>query len=169
MQKIVALTLTALMLSFAVLVPAVTAQGPGAGPGITVPISTADFIGTLTIRAFRVVNGGLAAVGTVVGTALTGPNAGTTFVRAVTIPVIDITQGLACEILDLRLGPLDLDLLGLVVHLDEVHLNITAEPGAGNLLGNLLCAIAGLLDPGPGQATNLQQLVALLNQVLRLL
>jgi hypothetical protein len=51
-----------------------------------------------------------------------------------------------CQILDLVLGPLDLDLLGLQVHLDQVHLNITAVPGAGNLLGNLLCAIAGLLD-----------------------
>ena len=28
----------------------------------------------------------------------------------------------SCEILDLTLGPLDLDLLGLVVHLDQVHL-----------------------------------------------
>jgi hypothetical protein len=51
-----------------------------------------------------------------------------------------------CEVLDLVLGPLDLNLLGLNVHLDRVHLNITAVPGAGNLLGNLLCAVAGLLD-----------------------
>jgi hypothetical protein len=54
-----------------------------------------------------------------------------------------------CEILDLVLGPLDLDLLGLVVSLNQVELNITAVPGPGNLLGNLLCAVAGLLD-GPG-------------------
>lgn len=51
-----------------------------------------------------------------------------------------------CPILHLELGPLDLDLLGLVVHLDRVVLDVTAEPGPGNLLGNLLCAIAGLLD-----------------------
>ena len=51
-----------------------------------------------------------------------------------------------CQILDLVLGPLDLDLLGLVVHLDTVHLNITAQRGPGNLLGNLLCAVAGLLN-----------------------
>jgi len=48
--------------------------------------------------------------------------------------------------LHLDLGPLDLNLLGLHVHLNEVVLNIEAIPGAGNLLGNLLCAIAGLLD-----------------------
>jgi hypothetical protein len=43
-----------------------------------------------------------------------------------------------------------------------VHLNITAVPGAGNLLGNLLCAVAGLLD-GPSP---LNAVVALLNQLL---
>ena len=48
--------------------------------------------------------------------------------------------------LHLVLGPLDLDLLGLVVHLDKVVLDITAVPGAGALLGNLLCAVVGLLD-----------------------
>jgi hypothetical protein len=51
-----------------------------------------------------------------------------------------------CPILHLDLGPLDLNLLGLHVHLNEVILDVTAEPGPGNLLGNLLCAVAGLLD-----------------------
>jgi hypothetical protein len=40
----------------------------------------------------------------------------------------------SCQILDLTLGPLHLDLLGLVVDLNQVHLNITAQPGSGNLL-----------------------------------
>jgi len=56
----------------------------------------------------------------------------------------------ACDILTLALGPLDLDLLGLRVALDEVNLLIEAIPGAGNLLGNLLCGVAGLLDGGLG-------------------
>ena len=51
-----------------------------------------------------------------------------------------------CNILNLVLGPLDLNLLGLAVHLDQVVLDITAVPGAGNLLGNLLCAVANLLN-----------------------
>jgi hypothetical protein len=46
------------------------------------------------------------------------------------------------------LDQVDLDLLGLQVHLDTVHLNITAQSGPGNVVGNLLCAVAGLLDPG---------------------
>jgi hypothetical protein len=55
----------------------------------------------------------------------------------------------ACDLLTLALGPLDLDLLGLRVALDEVNLLLEAIPGAGNLVGNLLCSVAGLLDPGP--------------------
>ena len=73
-----------------------------------------------------------------------------------------------CEVLDLVLGPLDVDLLGLQVHLDQVHLNITAVPGAGNLLGNLLCAVAGLLDST--QLGNLGAVLTnLLNAILALL
>src|SRR5439155_22364007 len=73
----------------------------------------------------------------------------------------------ACPILHLELGPLDLNLLGLVVHLDRVVLDITAVPGSGNLLGNLLCAIAHLLDmtPTPGPS---DQIIGLLNRVLDL-
>ena len=64
----------------------------------------------------------------------------------------------ACDILHLVLGPLDLDFLGLQIHLDRIVLDIVAATGAGNLLGNLLCAITGLLDGGPlggllGQST----------------
>lgn len=51
-----------------------------------------------------------------------------------------------CDILNLDLGPLDLNLLGLQIDLAPVVLDIVAQPGAGALLGNLLCAVAGLLD-----------------------
>jgi hypothetical protein len=82
----------------------------------------------------------------------------------VALPVVPSQAG--CQILDLVLGPLDLDLLGLVVHLDRVHLNITAEPGPGNLLGNLLCAVANLLN---GPSPDLRALTDLLNAILALL
>lgn len=74
----------------------------------------------------------------------------------------------ACDILNLVLGPLDLNLLGLEIHLQRVVLDIIAVPGPGNLLGNLLCAVAGLLDGGP-LAGLLGQLRTLLNQILGLL
>jgi hypothetical protein len=76
-----------------------------------------------------------------------------------------VTGRAACDILHLVLGPLDLDLLGLQVHLNRVILDIVAATGAGNLLGNLLCAITGLLDGTPA-AGLLGQLTTLLNQVL---
>jgi hypothetical protein len=57
------------------------------------------------------------------------------------------------DILNLSLGPVDLNLLGLQVSLDDceggpVTVDITAEPGPGNLLGNLLGGLARLLDNG---------------------
>ena len=58
-----------------------------------------------------------------------------------------------------------LDLLGLVVDLAPIHLDVTAVPGAGNLLGNLLCAVAGLLDPNTFLADFLNQLLGILFKV----
>lgn len=47
----------------------------------------------------------------------------------------------ACPILNLVLGPLHLDLVGLVVDLNQVHLTINAEPNGG-VLGSLFCGLA---------------------------
>ena len=52
----------------------------------------------------------------------------------------------SCDVLFLDLGPISLDLLGLTVDLSRVVLDVNAVPGRGNLLGNLLCALLGLLD-----------------------
>jgi hypothetical protein len=49
--------------------------------------------------------------------------------------------GPSCPILNLVLGPLHLDLLGLVVDLNQVHLTINAEP-TGGVLGSLFCGLA---------------------------
>lgn len=75
-------------------------------------------------------------------------------------------QGQAvCNVLDLTLGPLTLNLLGLEIFLDEVHLVIDANP-AGGILGQLLCALAGGV---PAIPTLLEQLIDLLNQILEAL
>lgn len=83
-----------------------------------------------------------------------------------------------CPILNLALGPINLNLLGLQVTTSPICLNVTGQPGPGNLLGNLLCAIAGLLDRGvplntilarlsPTQTSQLTSgLTDLLNQAL---
>ena len=70
-----------------------------------------------------------------------------------------------CDVLNLVLGPLDLNVLGLEVHLNRVLLDIVAVTGAGNLLGNLLCAVVGLLDGGL-LGNLLGQITDLLNQIL---
>jgi hypothetical protein len=74
-----------------------------------------------------------------------------------------------CPILHLELGPLDLDLLGLEVHLDRVVLDIRAQPGPGNLLGNLLCAVVALLDGVDLSGFLADLLQRLLDALIRLL
>jgi hypothetical protein len=72
-----------------------------------------------------------------------------------------------CETLLIQLGPLHLELLGLVVDLDQITLEISAESGPGNLSGNLLCAVAGLLNP-PGPTGFLADLLNLILDALDL-
>lgn len=75
-----------------------------------------------------------------------------------------ITTG-TCPVLALTLGPLHLNLLGLVIDLSQVNLSITARSGAGNLLGNLVCGIANLLNGGAPMSA----IAPLLNDLIRLL
>ncbi len=80
-------------------------------------------------------------------------------------PVTNAAATNTCQILNLTLGPLHLNLLGLVVDLNRVHLTITAVRGPGNLLGNLLCAVANLLNgsaPAAQQASLLNDLIGML-------
>lgn len=84
----------------------------------------------------------------------------------VALPPQQIPIPTGCTILNLVLGPLQLNLLGLVVTIpNPVTVNITAVPGNGNLLGNLLCSVAGLLNPGAG----LSQIINLLNAILAII
>jgi len=86
------------------------------------------------------------------------------------LQAIDVVNaGHTCAILHLALGPVDLTLLGLNVHLDNcangpVTVDITAVTGRGNLLGNLLCELldGGLLNLGATLQGLLQQLIGLL-------
>jgi hypothetical protein len=123
------------------------------------------FDGTFTIdRITSTAGGGLQAVGTLTGTLTNalGDVIGTVTNLPISLP---ITAAGTCDVLHLTLGPLDLDLLGLQVHLDQVVLDITAQSGPGNLLGNLLCAVTHLLDSNAsGNA-----LSNLLNQILGLI
>ena len=156
-RRLFSLGLAAALLSVFTFLPAdlASAQKKGGGSGspeTTFPVSfvgtstagAVNFVGTLSLQKFDVQNDQVVAIGSLTGT-LTGAVAGVVTNLLVTIPVIDANAD-ACEILHLELGPIDLNLLGLVVHVDRIVIDITAQPGPGNLLGNLLCAIAGLFD-----------------------
>lgn len=56
-------------------------------------------------------------------------------------PKATTSQATPCPVLNLVLGPLNLDLLGLVVDLNRVTLTITATPGGG-ALGDLFCSLS---------------------------
>jgi hypothetical protein len=130
-----------------------------------------SFVGTVQITALDLVDGVLMATGLLDGTA-TGVD-GT--VTEITDQAFEVSAGLfgdgdgpRCDILFLDLGPINLDLLGLVVDLSQVTLDIHAVPGAGNLLGNLLCGVAGLLD-GLQLSALLDQITGLLEDLLGIL
>ena len=164
--KLISAGLVVALLSLITLAPRVAAvSSPAAQTGIQVPINVntaaGAFTGVFNLSRFVVQNGQLAAVGTLTGTVTNaaGQTVGA-IVRTLTIPVATITG--TCDILHLELGPIDLNLLGLVVHVDKIVVDIDAQSGPGNLLGNLLCAVANLLNNnGP-----LANLVNLLNQIL---
>ena len=144
--------------------PAAHAVAAPAGSGLALPISGAGsgatFNGTLTLQKFVPSGTGVAAVGMLTGRVTDALGNVTTIAQNVTLPVnIGATT---CAILHLDIGPLALDLLGLQVNLSEVILDITAQSGAGNLLGNLLCAVAGLLDNPGGLARVLNDILGIL-------
>ncbi|WP_222185108.1 hypothetical protein [Geminicoccus harenae] len=76
-----------------------------------------------------------------------------------------VTAQAVCSILNLDIGPIHLDLLGLVIDLSPIELDITAVPGGG-LLGDLLCGLANLLNGG-GLFQSIQRLINRINQILR--
>jgi hypothetical protein len=147
-------------------VDAGTVTAPVTGTFTDANGGTGTFTGTYTIDRFVESGDAVTSEGTLDGvlTDSTGSQVGTVAAAPAALPLDPGATAAGCQVLDLVLGPLDLDLLGLVVTLNQVHLNITAVPGAGNLLGNLLCAVAGLLDGGP-----LAGLAGLLNQILAIL
>ena len=162
--------LVAVMTAFA-FGPMVSVQAAPPVPALSVPVTgtftdalggTGTFVGNLALNRFTVVDGVLTAIGTLTGT-LTDSlgNVIGTVTQSVALPV---NAAATCEILDLELGPLDLELLGLMVHLDRINLEITAQQGGG-LLGDLLCSLADLLG-GPAP---LSAVARLLNNILRIL
>ncbi len=71
-----------------------------------------------------------------------------------------LVQATSCTVLDVALGPVNVNLLGVQVALDAVALNLSGTQGTP--LGDLVCAVSDLLG-------NVAGLVNVLNGVLGLL
>jgi hypothetical protein len=137
------------------------------------------FAGTMTVTKMAVdrATGALTVTAVLNGTATKAAGAIVNVVdQTVTAPatlskpaaassIIQPVAMASCGILDLVLGPLHLDLLGLVVDLNQVVLDITGATGAGNLLGNLLCALTSILDI-PGALAAILQILDTINNIL---
>ena len=149
-----------------------------------------QFTGTYTIDKFVSSGGKLYSVGTLKGKAgskkikksgvrlpaavANNATAGSSQAHAsqIPLPLPPLPAGNACSILSLNLGPINLNVLGLVIRTNEIQLRVDAVQGPGNLLGNLLCGITGLLNPATGGTgvanTPLGQLAQILNAILAL-
>jgi len=103
----------------------------------------------IQINSVTVNNGQLVANGMIGNNPFTAP---------ITLSVVPAVQNSATgtvadpaattQILNLHLGPINLNLLGLQVTTSPICLDISATSGPGNLLGNLLTNIANLLNGG---------------------
>ncbi|HEY6962458.1 MAG TPA: hypothetical protein VI408_11260 [Gaiellaceae bacterium] len=172
MRRFTLLAALACVVAAVVAAPSVSAAPAAA---TTSPISTpitgttptgGTLNGILNITGFANQGGQLVANGTLVGTITDAVgNIVGTVNQAVTLPVGAASTG-SCTILHLVLGPINLNLLGLQVTTNQIVLDISAVPGAGNLLGNLLCSVAHLLDNSGSPAGGLS---ALLNNILGIL
>jgi len=137
--------------------PAPAATAAAAAP-VSVPLTgtatdgrpfAGNFVPTNVSRS----GGQLSVTGLVTGTLTSATGVVTPVSQRVTTAAA-IAQA-SCTILDLTLGPLHLNLLGLVVDLNQVHLQITGQTGNGQLLGNLLCGLANALNGGGGGLANI--------------
>jgi hypothetical protein len=168
--------LTAAVLAALLVAPASQAQTPTKQLTQKVALNGATksgkkFKGSYTIDRFaRSKSGKLVAVGTVRGR-LAGRSVRKSnvkvparLVKPATAAQIPPTPG-ACQILNLTLQPIDLNLLGLRVRTSRIDVRIEGVRGPGNLLGNLLCGITGILDPNTAST---RQLAAALNAILAL-
>ena len=161
---------TLLFFTAGLLTPAIAAaqnQAPAPASRISIPVTGAGggatFSGVFQLQKFATKSAGqVVATGLLTGVVTTAAGVTTSVARTVSLPTA-ITQA-TCEILHLDLGPLSLDLLGLQIDLSQIVLDITAESGAGNLLGNLLCAVANLLNNPSGLVDLLNRILAALGQ-----
>lgn len=150
----------------------VNAHAANTNNALTVPIvgsvnannAVYNLAGTLNLTGFTFQNGQVLATGTATGTVTnTVTGVVTSFVQTVTAILDTAHSSGSCTILHLVLGPISIDVLGLVITTNQIVIDISAQAAPNNLLGNLLCEVAGLLN-NPSQT-----LANLLNQIITIL
>ena len=166
MKKLAAIaSVFVLLATFAAFTPQLATAAPPHSSPLVIPVTGSGTAGTLngtfTLTSFALQNGQLVANGILAGTVTNG-TAVTSILQTVTATITNTTTS-SCTILHLVLGPINLNVLGLQVTTNQIVLDISAIPGPGNLLGNLLCDIANLLN-NPNQT-----LVGLLNNLINIL
>jgi hypothetical protein len=176
MKARLSFALTAAVLAALLVAPASQAQTPTKQLTQKVALTGAtksgkSFKGSYTIDRFaRSKSGKLVAVGTVRGrlggrkVAKRNVKVPARLTKPATTAQLPPTPN-ACQILNLVLQPIDLNLLGLRVRTSRIQVLIEGVRGPGNLLGNLLCGITGILDPSTAST---RQLAAALNAILAL-
>lgn len=144
---------------------------------------TVVFTGTLALKKFVATGQGITdihALGQVTGT-IEKNGKSKKVTRGVSVPVVttfaqgapvQAQQNGECQVLNLQLGPIFLNLLGLEVTIEgqggvPIIIDLTADP-SGGLLGQLLCGLAGGL-PIPGVGDAIQQIIDILNDLLAIL
>jgi len=129
-------------------------------------LGSGTMAGTFNINHFAVQNNAqgppqLVAIGNLVATLTNASGQSQTTVLNNVVAAVDPAG--TCPILSLTIAPLHLNLLGLIVDIpNPINLNIVAQSGPGNLLGNLLCDVTNLLNGGGA----LQTIANDLNQLL---
>jgi hypothetical protein len=171
---------------------AASAQSPAKTP-LTKKVAvkgTKHFKGTYTIDRFTTRNGKLVAVGTLKGKLRKNGKTKSVKRNGVIMPaavagagakelptVANSSQSLpnlpnSCQVLNLTLQPITLNLLGLVVRTSLINVRIDAIPSmfpGGGLLGDILCSVTNLLNPAGGLGpltTAINNLTAALNSLL---
>jgi len=132
-RKLVAATLSAFVFAAIVALPA------NANPGSTAGAGSSRLSLTAKITSFRATDKGVVAKGTLTGTLRSGTSVSHQS-APVSFAVAAASRGARCNVITLRLAPLNLELLGVQVTTSAISLDVYALHG--RVLGNLFCALA---------------------------
>jgi hypothetical protein len=133
MRKLVAAVFSVLALAAIVALPA------NANPGSPARAGTSRLSLTAKITSFRATDTGVVAKGTLTGALSSGTSVSRQS-APVSFAVAAAGRGARCNVITLRLAPLNLELLGVQVTTSNISLDVYALHG--RVLGNLFCALA---------------------------